>query len=170
MNTSALLSIVPACKEPHDSPWISTFFTYMSPCNIHQCTPPCCFTTIQMREHVDRGAHKHERQQRAVTANSNNSAAAVGRLQQQHSPAMSQQHLGHHSGHPNHPTQLPLQSRNSVNSHTTGGSTSSSLTQSSPQERQVSLNELRNELEVGKLVTAATTALYCTLLLLLLFI
>jgi len=62
---------------------------------------------------------QHERQQRAGSSGSGNfggSSNSVGRMQhQQQSPAMS--------------------SRSSVNSHTTTGSTSSSLNQPSPQER-----------------------------------
>lgn len=88
--------------------------------------------------------HRHDRQQRTASASSNygNNNNSSGRSQQQ-SPGITGQNIIH-------PTQLPVQTRNSAHSHT--GSTSSSLNQPSPQDRQFSLNELKNELEVRQLL------------------
>ncbi|XP_067928616.1 arf-GAP with GTPase, ANK repeat and PH domain-containing protein 1-like [Watersipora subatra] len=91
-----------------------------------------------MREHS--ASHKQDRHQRGNSATGsymNNNHSISWAQQQQMSPAMSQ--------HAAHPTQLSLQTRNSVTSHATG-STSSSMNQASPQERQ-SLNEFKADME-----------------------
>ena len=109
-----------------------------------------------MREHMSGASHKHERHQRMTGGNNNflNSNHSIGWAQQQVSPAMSH--------HVNHPNQLPIQSRNSVNSHTTG-STSSSHNQPSPQDRQVSIGELKSEMEVWCNVCLISLSDYCRL-------
>ncbi|KAF6020703.1 hypothetical protein EB796_020990 [Bugula neritina] len=103
--------------------------------NRSDTSPDTQSSPAMMRDHGMSSIHwQHERQQRAGSSGSGNfggSSNSVGRMQhQQQSPAMSQ-----HLPHPSHPSQLSIQSRSSVNSHTTTGSTSSSLNQPSPQER-----------------------------------
>ena len=96
-----------------------------------------------MRDHTSTNVHRHDRQHRTASGSSSNYSnqnnSVNSRQQQQssqHSPAMSQ--------HVPHPSQLSIQSKLPY-----AGSTSSSLNQCSPQERQLALGDLKNEIEVG---------------------